>query len=342
MAHLYFQVCLLVFVLKVPPKCRATSLKSYSVSAEFVSAIKDQDVALSCLNFNITDPTICYRIRLTKKTDIKEPSVIFEYPKKSQDAKRVNLEADMNGQTCVFLKTLQQSDGGEYDLEIWKGWDRINVTQITLQVKDCRTLKPEVAKLGQKVSLNCSVDAETAPSNVTWVKKKGSNSVPVNLTRVEIKGISLTIKSVSASDDGWYKCDYVLGQSHRCSEIKLHLQGHQAEDVSATTMSPTSAFTETRQASAYIASETNRAEESGGTSTVVVVLTITTIFTLAALTGVLIYRRYKTQRNSAVCFTDSADVYENVSLPCSPDTTSRINSLYAFPEENVEGLTLQI
>uniref|UniRef100_A0A3B3VCA3 Ig-like domain-containing protein n=1 Tax=Poecilia latipinna TaxID=48699 RepID=A0A3B3VCA3_9TELE len=92
---------------------------------------------------------------------------------------------------------------------------------------DCWILKPEVAKPGQKVSLNCSVDAEMAPSNVTWVKKKGSNSVPVNLTRVEIKGISLTIKSVSASDDGWYKCDYVLGQSHRCSEINLHLQGHQ-------------------------------------------------------------------------------------------------------------------
>ncbi|XP_008430667.1 uncharacterized protein LOC103478539 isoform X2 [Poecilia reticulata] len=169
---------------------------------------------------------------------------------------------------------------------------------------------------------------------------KGRNSVPVNLTRVEIKGISLTIKSVSASDDGWYKCDYMLGQSQRCSEINLRLQGHQ--DVSATTMTPTSAFTETRQASPYIASETNRTKGSGGTSTLVVVLTITTIFTLAALTGVLIYRRYKTQRNSAVRFREPADVYENVSLPCSPDTTNRINSLYAFPEENVEGLTFQI
>lgn len=47
-----------------------------------------------------------------------------------------------------------------------------------------------------------------------------------------------------------------------------------------------------------IASETNRTEGSE-TSILVVVLTMTSIFTLAALTGVFIYKRYKTQRKSA-------------------------------------------
>lgn len=92
---------------------------------------------------------------------------------------------------------------------------------------DCRNLKPEVAKTGQNVSLNCSVDGETAPSNVTWAKMKGTDSVPVNLSRIEMKGISLTIKSVSARDTGWYKCDYIRGQSRRCSKINLSLWGHQ-------------------------------------------------------------------------------------------------------------------
>ncbi|XP_043973492.1 CXADR-like membrane protein isoform X2 [Gambusia affinis] len=327
MAHLYFQVCLLVFVVKVPPKCRGE---------EIVSAFPDEDVVLSCLNFNITDPRSCYRIRLVNNTDDRKPSVLFEYPKKSQDAKRVNLEANRKGQTCVFLKTLQKSDQGTYHFEIWKGWDKINVTLISLKVKDCRNLKPEVAKPGQNVNLNCSVDAETTPSNVTWARMKGSDSVPVNLTRVEMKGISLTIKSLSASDTGWYRCDYILGQSRRCSEIYLRFQDHQ-EAVSTTTMIPRSAFTEIRQVSPYSSSEPHKTE-GRETSILVVVLTITLIFTLAALTGVLIYKRYKTQRKSA----ESADVYENVSLPCSPDTKDRINSLYALPEENVEGLTFQI
>ncbi|XP_032414130.1 uncharacterized protein LOC116717117 [Xiphophorus hellerii] len=320
MAHLYFQVCLLVFVLKVPPRCRG---------GETVSAFTDEDVVLSCLNVNITDPSSCYRMRLVKNTDAMNPSVIFEYPKKSQDAKRVNLEANRKGQTCVFLKTSQRSDAGSYDFEIWKGWDKIMVTHISLKVKDCRNLKPEVAKPGQNVSLNCSVDGETAPSNVTWAKMKGSDSVPVTLPRIEMKGISLTIKSVSDSDTGWYKCDYILGQSRRCSKINLRFRGHQ-ETVSMTTMIPRSAFTETRQGSLNIVSETNRTKGSE-TSILVVVLTMTSIFTLAALTGVFIYKRYKTQRKSA----ESADVYENVSLPCSPDTKNRINSLYAFLEENV-------
>ncbi|XP_054903848.1 uncharacterized protein LOC129371318 isoform X2 [Poeciliopsis prolifica] len=321
MAHLYFQVCLLVFVLKVPPKCRGDDIAGF----------KDEDVILSCLNFNITGQRSCYRIRLVNNTDSYKSSVIFEYPKKSQDAKRVNLQANEKGQTCVFLKTLQISDEGKYNFEIWEGWDNINVIRINLKVKECRNLKSQVAKPGQNVSLNCSVDAEMAPSNVTWAKMKGIQPVPVDLTRVEMKGTSLTIKSVSASDTGWYKCVYTLSQSRRCSEINL-LLGHQ--DVSTATMIPRSAFTETRQASPYIASETNEMEGSE-TSTLVVVLTITSIFTLAAFTGVFIYKRYKTLRNSPVCFRESADIYENVSLPCSPDTTNRVNSLYSFPEENV-------
>ncbi|XP_047217950.1 uncharacterized protein LOC124866281 [Girardinichthys multiradiatus] len=321
MAGLHFQVFLFAFLLNIAPECRGS---------ETVSAFKVEDVALLCLNFNVTDPLTCYRIRLTKYTDASSPTVVFQYPKKSQDAKRVNLEANRKGQTCVFLRTLQKSDEGMYNFEIWKGWDKINVTEIFLKVKDCRTLKVETANPGMPVTLNCSEDAETAPSNVTWAKLKGSNSVPVDLTRAEMKEVFLTIPSVSASDSGWYRCDYIVRQSQRCSKINLHVKSRQ-EDVSEITMVPSPTFTKTQPA--FFQDFKANEKDENETSILVVVLVLTLIITLAALTGLFIYKRLKSQRNSAGCFQRSEDFYENVTLPCSPDATDQINSLYAFPEE---------
>lgn len=333
MAHLYFSSFLFVFLLKAAPKCRGT---------ETVSAFKGEDVALTCLNFNITDSLTCYRIRLTKYISDSSSSFIFKYPKKSQNVSRVNLKANRRGQDCVFLKTSGKSDEGMYSFEIWKGWDRINVTDISLKVKDCRPLKAEFAKPGHSVRLNCSVDAETNPTNITWAKMKGSNSVPVDLTRAKMEGTFLTIKSVFANDSGWYRCGYVIGQSQHCSEINLQVQGHQ-EHFSVTTTVPSSAFTENQQVSSQVF-QTNK-KEGSETLILVVVLVTTFIITLAALTGVFIYKRRKTNRNSAAWFGELGDVYENehMGLPCSSAATNRINSLYAVSEgDEVKGQTFQV
>lgn len=93
---------------------------------------------------------------------------------------------------------------------------------------DCKSLKPEFATPGATVSLNCSMDGETAPSNITWGKLKGKTSVPVDLERVTINGVHLIIKSVTEKDKGWYKCDYMLSQSPRCLSINLLFKGYQS------------------------------------------------------------------------------------------------------------------
>ncbi|KAM4568045.1 V-set and immunoglobulin domain-containing protein 1-like isoform 2-T2 [Fundulus diaphanus] len=323
MTRLYFQVFLCAFILEVAPKCKG---------AETLSAFKDEDVALSCLNFNITDSLNCHRIKLTKKHTDAGDTVVFAYPKKSQEGKHVKLEANKKGQTCVFLTNLQKSDEGTYGFEIWKGWDMINVTSISLKIKDCRTLKQETAKSGAPVRLSCSVDAEKAPSNVTWAKLKGSNTVPVDPQRARTQGALLTIASVSANDGGWYRCDYILGQSQRCSKINLQVKGHQ-EDVFTTATVPIPAFTNTQQVFSQVLQSNDK--EGNETSSLVVGLVITSIITLAALTGVFFYKRYKTQRNHAGCIRESLDVYENANLSCSPDAANRVNSLYAYPDESV-------
>ncbi|XP_015257366.1 PREDICTED: uncharacterized protein LOC107102534 isoform X2 [Cyprinodon variegatus] len=316
MEHLYLRVFLFVFFLKHESKCSVT---------KDVSGFKDEEVALMCPDFQIKDPPDCHRARLVNS----ENTTIFEHPKEIHKSNRVTLKENREGKTCIFLENLQKSDEGVYDFEVWKGWDMINATKISLKVKDCKSLKPEFATPGATVSLNCSMNGETAPSNITWGKLKGKTSVPVDLERVTINGVHLIIKSVTEKDKGWYKCDYMLSQSPRCLSINLLFK-----DVSVTTMFPSSAFSETQEAFSQVLETATKGEDE--TSSWVITLVIILILTLAVLTGLFIYKRRKTPTNSAGCFRESGDVYENVNLPCSPGATNRINSLYAFPEESIE------
>lgn len=53
---------------------------------------------------------------------------------------------------------------------------------------------------------------------------KGGNPVPVN-SKVVMTGTSLAIQSVDYTDNGWYRCNHTLGQTQRCFDINLLVQG---------------------------------------------------------------------------------------------------------------------
>lgn len=111
-------------------------LKVGPTDIETVSGIQQEDVALSCLDSNVTGSASSYRVKWIKKaTETTEEQVIFEWPKKLQEVKRVKLEEDGKGQTCLFLERLEKSDAGLYAYEIWKGWDMYLVKEIFLKVK---------------------------------------------------------------------------------------------------------------------------------------------------------------------------------------------------------------
>lgn len=92
-------------------------------------------------------------------------------------------------------------------------------------LSDCRTLESEKATIGMPFKLKCKVKATPAPSNISWVKLKGDQQVSVNSTRVQADGLFLAIQSVADSDRGWYRCNYIVEQSQRCSKINLQVQG---------------------------------------------------------------------------------------------------------------------
>lgn len=54
---------------------------------------------------------------------------------------------------------------------------------------------------------------------------KGGNPATVNTERFEMTGTSLTIQSVNANDSAWYRCKYMIGQTQRCFDINLLVQG---------------------------------------------------------------------------------------------------------------------
>ncbi|XP_061574297.1 uncharacterized protein LOC133440964 isoform X1 [Cololabis saira] len=329
MSHFYFTF-LLFILLKIIPDCRGD---------ETVSASKHEDVSLSCLESDITDPESSYRVRWTKKTTETDEVVIFEWPGKSKDEKRLKLEENGKGQRCLFLKNLQKSDEGEYICKIFKGWDEFDVRKLFLKVKECRILQAVKAVPGKAVVLNCSVNTPPGlqgPLNTSWVMVKGSNEVSVDIERAQVNGTCLTFQSVADSDGGWYRCTYLHGQSQRCSDTHLLLQ---AEDTVVVTEVP---FKTTISEQALTTSETvltDGKEKSTETLVPVLVSVISVIITIAALTGLFIYCRPQTQRRSQQSqrfSTEYSEVYEN-SYDGRPPGNSQhqLNTLYQPQEENL-------
>ncbi|XP_039663225.1 uncharacterized protein LOC120563155 [Perca fluviatilis] len=318
MAHFYSQGLLLIVLPIVISECRGI---------ETVNASPEEDVVLPCFNVSVMDPKSCYRVQLIKyTTNTSQVKVILARPKTHnlQDAKRVKWQANGNGQMSLYLTKLQKSDEGLYRCEIWQGWDSVSVKNISLKVKDCKTLQTMKAAPSTPVNLNCPVDTTSGqgPQNISWAIVKGGIPVSVNSKRIVIDGTSLVIQSVNYHDSNWYRCEYVLGQTLRCFEINLRVQ---VENVVVTTTDP--ALTTSEE----IISET-RKEGSNGAVIAVVASIVIGIVIMAALIGLFIYRRrnthritQQTQRHPAGTF----DGYEIVTLTPSEDRTNqRVNSIY--------------
>lgn len=305
-----------------------------------MSGLKEEDVALTCLDSDDTDVD-CYRARLLRySTDTPQPSIIYRWAKKSQGSTRLALKADKNGRFCLFLKTLQKSDEGLYKCEIWEGWDVVLVKNISLKVKDCRILQPVKATPQSPVKLNCQVNVTSGlqtPVNISWAKLQGNNPVNVEPKTAEVNGTFLAFWSVKTSDSGWYRCS--LEQTQRCSEINLHV----TENTYATTTVPVNTDPTTQQAPTATESEQiNTKEQSSETSGPLVSLVVIGSFILVVSAAFFIYRRHKTQREAQTqlrhttgSLVDSLDVYENLTLPRLQDSGNRVNSLYHCPEDSV-------
>ncbi|KAL6109079.1 uncharacterized protein ACO6RY_12289 [Pungitius sinensis] len=145
-----------------------------------------------------------------------------------------------------------------------------------------------------------------------------------------MNGTSLAFLSVQPSDSGWYRCKYVLGQTHRCFEMNLQVQDK--NDVVATTV-PGLEISETiwhTKTEAETETETKTERSSGAFLPVLVTSVIIGTAITAALIGLFIYRRRNTQRVTQETHRHTPpdtrmDVYDIVNPPPSE---ARDHTLY--------------
>lgn len=84
-----------------------------------------------------------------------------------------------------------------------------------------------MAMQGTLFNLTCPVNMTSGPQgsgNSSWVMLKAGNPIPVNSKDV-MSGTSLAIQSADYTDSGWYRCYHTLGQTQRCFDINLQVQG---------------------------------------------------------------------------------------------------------------------
>ncbi|XP_036930197.1 uncharacterized protein LOC119006013 isoform X1 [Acanthopagrus latus] len=328
MAAFYPRGLLLLVQLMVMSECREVSS---------VVAYQEEDVALPCSNSSVLDPKSCYRVRLTKyATHNSQMRVILARPKtlKSPDAERVRWEADADGQMRLLLTKVQRSDEGLYGCEIWLAWDLVHAKNISLKVKECKTLKAVKAAPGPRVNLRCPVNitsGQQGARNVSWVMLKGASPVSIKSEGVEINGTSLAIQSVDYSDSGWYRCMYMVGQTQRCFDVNLLVQEVEHAVVATTVPALTA-----NQTMSKVWMEGKSAAFTAGVASVMIAVAIT-----AALTGLFIYHRRNTQTAaqpaptlSAGPHTECLDGYESVDF--EDPASQEADSLYdEFDDENL-------
>ncbi|RVE62519.1 hypothetical protein OJAV_G00158130 [Oryzias javanicus] len=314
MENFHFQLIVSVSLLyNFLEKCSGAS-----ASPELLTAFSEKEVALSCLNSTLVADK-SYRFRWRNNLTAK---VIFEWPNESLQTEKVVWKADGEGNMCVFLENLDQSDDGTYREEVWKAWGVVQEKYIRLKVKDCNFLQPVKAASGLPAKLQCETTSES--SNITWEKLKGKKEVT---TAENING-SLVFQSVNSTDGGWYRCTFKLRQRQRCYDVNLIIQ----ENIFEVTTVPV-AVTTTEQALEV----TQPASSSTSTTFVASIVSVIIIMT-PALIALIIYLKSQTRkplsqgrRQSPVCM----DIYENISLPDSQDDRKTVNSLYHWEEENI-------
>ncbi|XP_033496257.2 uncharacterized protein LOC117265719 isoform X3 [Epinephelus lanceolatus] len=328
MAHCNPQVLLLSVLLTVISACKERQHTN-------VVVYQEEDVVLPCADSNVMDPKSCLRFKLINATNASWMKVIFARPEmpEFQDAERVKLKADANGRMSLTLTKSQKSDEGLYRCEIWQGWECILVKNISLRVRDCKVPAAVTAAPSTPFNLNCPVEItskQQGPQNISWAMLIGGKPVPITSKGVEVNETALAFQSVNYSDSQWYRCEYMLGQTRRCFDIKLLVQ--EVEDVVVTTTAPAL----TTLTSTEIISEPEK-EESSGAFIAVVASVIIGIAIMAALIGLFIYRRCNTPRVPQQTLSYPGGTlggYEIVSLTFSEDRSNRVNSIYqAVPEE---------
>ncbi|XP_068592453.1 uncharacterized protein [Cebidichthys violaceus] len=314
MAHCYLQGLLVLVLLIVISECR-------DISPVTVLASKEEDVVLPC--FENYGTKGCYRVRLIKyATDGSQMKVVLARPKTSkiQDAKRVKWDADGKS---LFLTKTQLSDEGLYGCEIWEGWDCFHVKNISIKVRDCKTLQAVKAAPSAPVNLNCPVNItseQQAPQNISWEMLIGGTAKSLDYESVEMNGMSLAIQSVNVS--GWYRCKYVFEQTQRCFDINLLRV--QVEEVTVATVPGLT--------TSEIILETKMEGSSGAYIAVLVASVIVGIAIMAALIGLFIYHSHNTRRVTQLTQRHRPgtlmDVYEIVDFTPSEDPQVQVNCLY--------------
>ncbi|KAM8869383.1 uncharacterized protein AB9W97_016759 isoform 2-T2 [Spinachia spinachia] len=305
MAHFY-RLGLLV-LLMIISECK-------DISTVTVITSKEEDTVLPCFGSYVMDPKGCYRFKLIKYATDSSLLKCWLIPAKPtttklQDAKSGKWEVNGNEQVSFCLKKTQLSDEGLYGCEIWKGWHCILKKNIYLKVRDCKNLPAVKANANASVNLHVPVDnisGVPGPQNISWLNVILGNAVSLNSARFEMNGTSLAIQSVQPSDSGWYRCNYVLGQTQRCFEMNLLVKGLEISETIWHTETVTEGETET---------ETERS--SGAFLPVVLTSVIIAAAITAALIGLFIYRRLNSPR-----------VTQQTHRRTPPDRTNQDNPLY--------------
>lgn len=204
----------------------------------------DDDVTLLCGDFTgQPDETECYRGRWIKYLDNGQ-----------QDILDPRAKVVPGGDMALKLRKLRKSHEGLYSCEIWKGWDRVHISNTTLKFKgkiclyvyiflislqkkytsvlrlwplsECSTFGVVKALLGSSFDLECPVNTSSgAHSNISWSSLYAGEPGDVQHGRAEISGLVLHFHTVEDVDRKWYRCTYDLGGTRRCFEFKLEIKG---------------------------------------------------------------------------------------------------------------------
>ncbi|XP_041648455.1 uncharacterized protein LOC121513036 [Cheilinus undulatus] len=325
--------CLFISVLFVVVSACRAGLPVF----EALTATQQEEVALPCSDPHLTNPNNSSRIRWTKLGSNGQRDVILVRPKSSniQDAERAKWKTDGRGQMSLYLTNLQMSDKGVYICEICQGWDCSPVKNITLIIKECKALQAVSATPGASVNLSCSENVTSGQQrslNISWVMSKGMNIVNITSATAEMNGSSLTIRSVRDSDSGWYRCNYMLGQNHRCNEIRLQV----GNIVVAT---PSQSPAQLTQLTTKTILEPSTDEGNGAVIAAIVCSVIIGIAIIATLILIMYCRLNNTQRAAQyTCrhLEEPDAAYETVAFtPANDLPNERVNSLYSNQDENL-------
>ncbi|XP_072317359.1 uncharacterized protein [Eucyclogobius newberryi] len=189
-----------------------------------ISTYVDEDVSFDCFHSKPLDTQSCSRLKFTKISSTGS-KVILAWPEIPElpNAGRIKWITNEDVPNVLTLTKVQTSDGGDYSCEIWNGWKCLLAKNFTLKIKRCPSQVKAVA-LGSFVTLDCLVGDQARVEDQSWTWHMLKSGNPDLLTdRFQVNGSTVSLKSASGSDSGWYRCQYRLGDNQRCMDINLQV-----------------------------------------------------------------------------------------------------------------------